>query len=105
MVFTAKKPKVYPKKSSIKNFAPLQKKQKFTTIIARIIRGSKFMKRSRGFNLQTRPETKLPTGIVAIPQRRPKKSSLCCVCLTSPIENGMVKDITHPIIEEITKAL
>ena len=75
------------------------------TIVEIINRGRRFIRIARGFSPQIKPATKLPMGIVAIPQSIPKKSSLCWCCLTMPSENGRVKDITHPIIEDITKAL
>ena len=40
------------------------------------IAGARFIKTVRGFIPITRPETKQPTGIVLIPQRSPKRTSL-----------------------------
>lgn len=42
------------------------------------IAGARFIKTVRGFIPITRPETKQPTGIVLIPQRSPKRTSLWC---------------------------
>ena len=42
------------------------------------IAGARFIKTVRGLIPITRPETKQPTGIVLIPQRSPKRTSLWC---------------------------
>ena len=82
------------------------RKTSATAIITEIIIKGKRLSRSERMSiLQIKPETKQPIGTVAIPQSKPKKSSLCRSLLTRPSEKGMVKDITQPIIEDTTNAL
>ena len=74
-------------------------------IIERIMRGKRLTRSAMTGNLQIRPATKLPTGIVAIPQRIPKKSSLWFSLAVRPKAKGIVNETTQPIMEETMKAL
>ena len=66
------------------------------------IKGRSVINKSKILIPQIKPATKQPIGTVTIPQSMPKNISLCCSLLTTLIANGIVKDTTHPIIEETT---
>ena len=53
----------------------------------------------------TIPPTKQPTGIVTIPQRNPKRTSLWYYLLTALSPNGMVNEMVQPIIDDTTSPL
>ena len=96
---------MYPKTLKILTQAEGKRIRPKAMTAEKITSGSRFSSRAMIGTRQISPAAKHPTGIVAMPQSIPKRSSRWSSFSTIPSATGMEKEMVHPIMEDTTRAL